>query len=236
MTEIVSLRVPDFIDSDCYSLLLSKISKEKNARIGRYHRISDAYRSLLGELLLRATICDYTGMSNDDISFVYNNYGKPSLTRDKGSPFSFNLSHSGNWVVLICSDKHLALGIDVEEIKPMNMEIAESFFCPQEYIDLIAKQGEEQLEYFFRLWTLKESYVKALGKGLSIPLDGFSLSHQSGDVWFSPEASNFHFKSFDMDEQHIISACSESDDLPNNIREITFEDLCHYFEGKNCGK
>lgn len=233
MTEIVSIRVPEFIDSDRYSLLLSKISKERNARIGRYKRISDAYRSLLGELLLRATICDYTGISNDDICFVYNNYGKPSLSKDEGSPFSFNLSHSGKWVVLICSNKHLALGVDVEEIKLMDLGIAEGFFCPQEYIDLKAKHGKEQLEYFFRLWTLKESYVKALGKGLSIPLNEFSLSYHSGDVWFSPEARNFHFKTFRMDEQHIISVCSESNDLPNNIREITFEDLCHYFDDNN---
>lgn len=101
----------------------------------------------MGELLVRAVICQNTYINNPEIDFIVDRYGKPSL---KNCPeFTFNISHSGHWVVMIWSIQQFVLGIDVEEIKPMDLGIAERFFHKTEYLDLLSRQGTEQMERFF---------------------------------------------------------------------------------------
>ncbi|WP_025689134.1 4'-phosphopantetheinyl transferase family protein [Paenibacillus zanthoxyli] len=226
--EIIALRIPEFIEQEDLELLMTKVSEEKKEKLLKYRRSEDLYRSLLGELLVRVTACQYIGCKNGALRFVFNHYGKPSLADDPG--FSFNLSHSGNWVVIIWDQRQQALGVDVEEIKPVHMEIAERFFAETEYRDLMMKQGKDRLEYFFRLWTLKESYVKAMGKGLSIPFNDFSLVQKGDNEWFSPEARRFHFKSFKADDRHSLSACAETEDIPDQFKLMPFPALCRMLE------
>ncbi|AIQ13248.1 hypothetical protein PDUR_16035 [Paenibacillus durus] len=207
---------------------MNKVSEKKRDKLSKYRRKEDLYRSLLGELLVRVTACQYIGCKNEAIRFVYNRYGKPFLAEYPS--FSFNLSHSGSWAVIIWDHRQQALGVDVEEIKPIHMEIAERFFADTEYRDLVIKQGKDQLEYFFRLWTLKESYVKAMGKGLSIPFNDFSLVQKGDNEWFSPEADRFHFKSFKADDRHSLSACAETEDIPDQFKFMSFPALCRILE------
>jgi 4'-phosphopantetheinyl transferase len=204
-------------------LFLSKVSPEKTRRIAKFMHDGDRYRSLLGEVLIRSTVIEQTGASNDQIRFVYNSYGKPSLEHDPG--FSFNLSHSGNWVVLLWDKGGPALGIDVEQIVPIDLGIAEHCFTPRENAELHSRTGRGRLEYFYRLWTLKECFVKALGKGLSMPLDAFSMIYSDRFGWFSPEAESFHFTCFFLDSTHILSACSSHGPLPGAVRMTSLDAL-----------
>lgn len=225
--EIISVRIPESIPTDVYQFLLNRIGEEKKTRILRFLHPQSAYQSLLGELLVRAVICQNTSMNNSEISFNVDRYGKPSL---KNCPeFTFNISHSGHWVVLIWSRQQFALGIDVEQIKPMDLGIAERFFHTTEYLDLLSRQGAEQMEYFFQLWTLKESYIKAEGKGLSIPLDTFSFRYRGNQIWYSPETRGYYFKTFRIDAGHFVSACSNAENLPETIKIMTYQDVCQFF-------
>ncbi|WP_379134434.1 4'-phosphopantetheinyl transferase family protein [Paenibacillus sp. sgz500958] len=225
--EIISLRIPESIPSDVYQFLLTRIGEAKKTRILRYQQTQSAYQSLLGELLVRLVICQNTSMSNPEISFHVDQYGKPSL---KNCPeFTFNISHSGHWVVMIWSSRQFALGIDVEQIKPMDLGIAERFFHKSEYLDLQSRQETEQMDYFAQLWTLKESYIKAEGKGLSIPLDTFSFRSCGNQIWHSPETRGYYFKTFRIDAGHYVSACSNADNLPETIKIMTYQDVCQFF-------
>ncbi|WP_449601890.1 4'-phosphopantetheinyl transferase family protein [Paenibacillus sp. Marseille-Q9583] len=225
--EIIALKLPEIIPTNVYQLFLTRIGKEKKTRILKYQHIRSAYHSLFGELLVRAIICHNTSINNPEIDFIVGRYGKPFL---KNYPnFSFNISHSGHWVVLIWNNQKVALGIDVEEIKLIDLKIAETFFHRTEYLDLLSKQGIEQTEYFFQLWTLKESYIKAVGKGLAIPLDNFSFHCSGTKILNSPETRGYYFKSYRIDAGHYISACSNTDTLPENIKFMKYEDLCGFF-------
>lgn len=206
-------------------LFLSKVSPDKRRKIAKFVRREDAYRSLLGDLLVRAAIIRQTHLKNHEIRFAYNEYGKPFLQGCRD--FSFNISHSGNWAVMICGKGCPCLGIDVEQIVPIDIKIAESFFSPQERMELIAKTGQAQAEYFYRLWTLKESYLKAVGKGLSMPLDSVSFTYTMEDGWHLPEAGYFHFRSFKLDHAHILSACSSTDAIPD---QPDFVSLTYLYE------
>lgn len=220
---IVALPVPIHIPPLDMGILLSKVSLEKQRRIANFRRKEDAYRSLLGELLVRLAIIRHTPLANQEIVFASNLYGKPFLQNKP--EFCFNLSHSGQWVVLICGWRSSFLGIDVEKITPMDMKLAERFFSRPEYDALLLLTGENQLDYFFHLWTLKESYMKALGKGLSIPLDSFSIARTAEGIWHCPDSTQFQFKSFKLDSAHILSACSDTAGIPDKIQYVNWECL-----------
>lgn len=221
---IEAVHVPETIEPAMAQALLSAVSAEKRQKIARFVRREDQYRSLLGDALVRSTIVRHTPLANADIRFVANDYGKPSLAGK--TDFSFNLSHSGSWVAMIWSKSPLMLGVDVERVAPIDFRIAESFFSPRENVDLAARTGEAKLDYFYRLWTLKESYIKAIGKGLSMPLGRFSLVRSEPGVWHSPEAERFRFASFELDRSHIVSACAEDAEAPAEAGIVSLADLC----------
>lgn len=226
MVSISAVQVPESIPPEQMSDWMSRISADKRRKIAKFVRQEDQYRSLLGELLVRSTIVRHTGLTNDDIRFACNAYGKPALEGD--TDFSFNLSHSGRWVVLAWSASALPLGVDVEQIAPIDFRIAESFFTSREKAELFAREGAERLDYFYRLWTLKESYIKAIGKGLSMPLDRFTIAPTEQGGWHSPEAPDYSFASFPLDADHLVAACAASDELPDCARIL---DWCSFIEG-----
>ena len=92
--------------------------------------------------------------------------------------FCFNLSHSGSRV--LCAVSPSPIGCDVELLGTVDFAIARRFFHPDECAWLLSLPESEREAAFFRLWTCKESFVKALGLGLSLPLDSFAVSFADG--------------------------------------------------------
>lgn len=175
MITIQVLKVPAALPEAYWDTFLSFVSAERRAQAARFVHQADAYRSVLGEVLTCVTLSRLTGLRKEEFSFTRNPYGKPCL-----APYpevQFNVSHSGDWVALIAGGKD-ELGVDVEKIVPIDMQIAERFFSPEENKYLAAKPADQQLHTFYRLWTLKESYIKAVGMGLSMPLDSFAILPQ----------------------------------------------------------
>ncbi len=125
-----------------------------------------------------------------DLRFEPGPFGKPALAGlGAGSDLSFNLSHSGHWVLCALA-RGRRLGVDVERERE-GMEyvaLAERFFCPRE-ISLLATGPEpETCRLFFKYWTLKEAYLKAEGSGLSISLTAMDAS-QVPDEMLGPPVS-----------------------------------------------
>lgn len=178
MVDAYILKIDTALEKEEFARLLNCVSEEKRERILRFHRSEDAQRTLLGDVLSRYALCKRFNLQNKDLVFGVNEYGKPLLPGFQDA--HFNISHSGPWVVCAVDDK--PVGIDVEIIKPMDFKIAERFFSKDEYHSLMDQPEEMKLNYFYRLWTLKESYIKAEGKGLSIPLDSFSISIGSDTI------------------------------------------------------
>lgn len=223
MHSIRILHIPRHIEPDVLNFFLAKVSQERRQKFERFLRKKDAYRSLLGEVLVRSTLTKYMGVNNQDFHFEYNAYGKPYL---KNNPeIGFNISHSGNWVVMILGNTSPNLGIDVEKIVPMDIQFATDLFTIQENQTLASLTEYNRLAYFFQLWTLKESYIKALGKGLSVPLNSFTMICKNNKDWHSPEAPEFQFKSFRIDKEHFLAACSKTNSLPNQFEHTSLNEL-----------
>jgi 4'-phosphopantetheinyl transferase len=219
---MIVLELPGKLDSDRYDYWKSKVSVQRRNQIGRFVHLEDAYRSLFGEILVRTMIRKELGYDNREIDFAKNEYGKPYLAGSDS--FSFNVSHSGKWVALIYGQGRL--GVDIEEIRPIDLTIAERFFSGEEYSDLLLRPEAERTDYFYEIWTLKESYVKALGSGLSHPLTSFSVrTHQDGTIGLTTDTEAFYFKSYDMNSAYKFSACSSHDDLPDQYIRWNVDDL-----------
>jgi 4'-phosphopantetheinyl transferase len=151
-------------------LVSAYLPDDSSKKASKFKHPVNAQRQIIGELLVRAVICNSFGLANDENLFRYSEHKKPSLKNHNN--IHFNISHSGDWVVCAVSAKEV--GIDVEKIRETNFKIARRFFSNDEVKHLFALPKNQQLEYFFDLWTLKESYLKMLGSGLTKPLSSFT--------------------------------------------------------------
>lgn len=222
MITIRMLQVPEVLPEAYWNHFLSQVSAERRAQASRFLRQADAYRSVLGEILTRVTLSKLTGLRPAELSFTRNSYGKPLLSHHSDVPF--NVSHSGDWIALISGGTD-ELGVDVEKIAPIDMQIAERFFSPMESQFLAAEPDDRRLGTFYRLWTLKESYIKAVGMGLSIPLDSFAILPDERKEWHCEQAGEYRFHSQRLDEGHMLAACSAGGELPSQPEIITLEEL-----------
>lgn len=202
------------LENDAFNSLLNYVSEDKKAQIHRFYRFEDSQRALIGNVLSRYALCKNLNIKNSDVAFGTNEYGKPFLLgADK---IHFNISHSGNWVVCAISD--YPVGIDVEIIKATDFEIAKRFFSKDEYTELKNQPNDEKQTYFFKLWTLKESYIKAVGKGLSIPLDSFTVSVENNSIINSDESlSDYSLYHSSLDSNSFYAICSKSIDSHEKI-------------------
>lgn len=193
---------------------LTYISEEKRARLHRFRHREDLIRGLMADLLLRSRIIEDLHMDNASIRFELNSYGKPRLSGV--SNYHFNVSHSGDWVVcLVDSDP---VGVDVERVQAFEDGIARSFFAEDEYRFVLngAQDKDKQLR-FYQIWTAKESYIKAVGKGLSLPLTDFSvlisegvegLKLLGGEAW---QLSSFELpRAQDTNTYYLTTCCKPS--------------------------
>lgn len=155
-----------------YERLMSRDERERHCR---FYFARDRHQYLLTRALVRTTLSRYLSLDPKALCFTKNPFGRPEVMLPHGfPPIRFNLSHTENLIVCAVA-LNAEIGVDVENIGRMSafQDIADRFFSPQE-ADAVRNAGSnEQPERFCDFWTLKESYIKARGMGLSIPLDRF---------------------------------------------------------------
>jgi len=115
--------------------------------------------------------------------FCYSDKQKPSLNHGFSNQLEFNVSHSGATAMLAFA-RGRALGVDVEQIREDfdTDAIARRFFSAHEVQQLFALDAAERHQAFFRCWTRKEAFIKAVGTGLSLPLGQFDVSLKPRDT------------------------------------------------------
>ncbi|KAB3538078.1 4'-phosphopantetheinyl transferase superfamily protein [Bacillus safensis] len=200
------------------------VSSEKRAAAERFRFLIDARRTLLGEVLVRQTIHDMYDMPMDQIVFETEGNGKP-VVRQLPS-FHFNLSHSGDWVV--CAVDDAPVGIDIEEIKPIDLAIAKRFFSADEYQDLLSQPAERQEAYFFHLWSMKEAFIKLTGKGLSYGLSSFTarLSADGQASLTLPDHETACFvQTYSLDPAYQMAVCTRKSAAAESVEKITCSDV-----------
>ncbi len=156
------------------------LSAAERSRAERFRFEKDRNRFIVSHAALREILSGYTGRDPASIEFETLAHGKPALV---DAPLRFNLSHSAE-LALVAVAAGCELGVDIERIRPqLEMEaIARRFFSERETEALLEYSEAEREPAFFRCWTRKEAYVKALGGGLTIPLASFEVSLDAGSA------------------------------------------------------
>jgi len=134
--------------------------------------------------LQRLILGQYCGVRAKDIKFVYDDHGKPQVSPDHNLiNLHFSISHSEDLALLACS-RHKPVGIDIENIRAVEDrdDIVSRFFSDIEKQAWQSIKPAERTQAFFKAWTRKEAFVKALGVGLGLDLNQFSVSFEDQDT------------------------------------------------------
>lgn len=160
--------------------LFAVLSPDERERALRFATEALTFRYVVARATLRTLLGERLVCDPASLRFDYSPNGKPSL---RGHALSFNVSHSGALAVFAFADGDVALGIDVEEVRPLSdmHDLARRFFAPEEWRALAEVDAPLQTAAFFHCWTRKEAYLKALGDGLMAPLDQFAVTLRPGE-------------------------------------------------------
>jgi len=219
------------------------LTEEERGREARFYFEQDRHRYLITRALLRTTLSRYADIPPERWKFVTNTYGRPYISNKSVTNLTFNLSHTRKLVVLAVA-RGCELGVDTEDTltRTPPLEIADRFFASEEVTSLRALPPEQRMRRFFQYWTLKESYIKARGRGLSLPLDEFAF-HFPGERQVSltlqaklqDAAENWRLWQWWVQraptsddgaappQQHMLALCAQrvSDEVPQLVlREI----------------
>lgn len=163
--------------------LVDRLYPERKSRVLAFRRREPAYTSIVAGLMLQTLVEQKLGITPQVLVLEKNENGKPTV---QGQPeFYFNLSHAGEYVVLAYGD--VPLGVDIERIRPQNLHVAKRCYTDAEYAYVVEEQSKNEdcqktsaemkgnMSRFFYLWTMKESYLKLTGDGISVPLNSFEI-------------------------------------------------------------
>jgi 4'-phosphopantetheinyl transferase len=158
--------------------LAAVLSSDETARANRFHFERDRSAFIATRGILRQLLGKYLNDRPSKVQFCYHPKGKPFLAPSaRPAPIEFNVSHS-HGLALLAFSLGSPVGIDVELIRSdvASEQLAERYFAPEEVAELRSLPFAHRPEGFFRGWTRKEAYIKALGDGLQIPLGSFRVS------------------------------------------------------------
>ncbi|MBB6714148.1 4'-phosphopantetheinyl transferase family protein [Clostridium gasigenes] len=204
------------------------ISCEKRIKVNKFVNKNDKIQTIVADILIRDQLIKKFNIRNENISFNKNTYGKPYV--EKIQNFNFNISHSGEFVVVAISEHEI--GIDIEKINSIEyFDIAKNFFSNEEVRYIICPNEQESLERFYEVWTLKEAYIKFNGKGLSIPLNSFTIffdKDNSIKVVDRNEYNNHIFNQINILPGYKLSLCRLNNESID-IKIINQNELIDYF-------
>lgn len=154
------------------------LSPDERRRADRFHAAQDARRFIVARGVLRSLLGRYTQLDPGSLEFCYGRAGKPELPApSSGDRLRFNVAHSGSFALVAVARGH-RVGVDLEALRavPELDRIARRYFSARENHELTALPPGERRAAFFRGWTQKEAFVKAIGDGLHHPIDQIEVS------------------------------------------------------------
>jgi 4'-phosphopantetheinyl transferase len=206
-------------DESLLSKLRELLTDAERTQEKRFYFADDQRRYLITRAMVRTILSRYVDVAPADWMFSTNDYGRPEVAaqHEAARDLSFNISHTKGLIALAVTRGRI-LGVDVENIqtRQVSLGIADRFFAPTEVAALAHVPTERQQDRFFEYWTFKESYIKARGMGLSIPLDefGFEFPHERGvSITIDPkqgdDPARWRFWQCRPAPEYLLALCAE---------------------------
>jgi 4'-phosphopantetheinyl transferase len=201
---------------DGYRALMSDTER---ARELKFQFAEDRKTFVLTRVLVRTVLSRYLDLEPTQWRFGTNQYGRPEIQNSAAmrEGLNFNVAHSHGLIVLAVT-AHRSIGVDVEHItqRRVSLDIARRYFAADEVAALAALPRSRQHSRFFEYWTLKESYIKARGMGLSIPLDQFAFLFPNDravelriDPALADDSKRWQFWQFHATADYLVAVCAE---------------------------
>lgn len=169
-TKVYALNIETIYDE--IESFKNKMPVERYGKMMRYRNNNDKLLLIGNEILFQYGMKQlYPDIDISDIERSADAGGKPYI--EGFTNIHFNMSHAGKYSLCAFSDKQI--GVDIELIKEIDLSIAEKFYCKEEYNEIIKQTENRRYKKFYEYWVLKESFTKAVGLGLSIPLNVFQF-------------------------------------------------------------
>lgn len=180
--------------------------------------------SSISSRISRKILSKELGILAQDLKIKRNPFGKPFL---EGQKRHFNISYSNN-MFLMATD-NAPIGVDIEHVKEIE-EINNliEHFHPKEKRSFHQTEKSKKLHSFYRLWVLKECYIKAIGKGLSCSLDSFyiRIDKASTSLICSEEKDlSWKLKSYSIPGEYALAICARHDEFPREFINLSVNDL-----------
>lgn len=209
MINLYYTKLESNFSNELFDLYLNELSISFRKNIMKRLMIQDRLTALFGKLLLLHGLKKYGYEKKDMDRLSYNTYGRPFID----SHIDFNISHSD--AIVICAISFVSrVGIDIEKIRDIKVDDFDRIFTESE-LNLL-KKSTNCIKDFFRLWTIKESIIKADGSGLSTPLNTIRIYKDyailKNKKWF--------LKSIYIDNQYQTHLAIEKSDLEIQIQYI----------------
>lgn len=237
---LLNLRcVNKFVMDICTEL----ISDERRKKAFRFDKADDQKRSIMAAVLLNFGLWKEYGNKIELIKLKYTKYGKPIAMNNY---CYFNLSHSGCWVCCVISE--LPVGIDVQEVQKVNSELYKLCLTSNE-LSFFSRGEQNNIEEFIKVWTIKESYMKMIGRGLDTEINHIGTRYVS-DVQGADNTkkSKLYFVNdihdaiptgyainTKIDDTYFLSVCLPYkirliNELNIDIKEVCFEDMKNWIQ------
>jgi len=203
-THLYLVKALDSIDDHLINKAISFLPPDIRKKIKSFYHIEDSIRSLLGYMMLKKVFPQFDQYTN---SLSFTKYGKPFIQNQ--DLFHFNISHSKSWVVLAVSKDEI--GVDIEYIKPVCFDTMKGALTEEEYTKLQSLPNYEAVKCFYKIWTVKESFLKMIGIGLSL-----SPNHLQTNVYIEEptilldgKQQNVMIQTFQIESNYQISVCGK---------------------------
>lgn len=217
------INTKQFEDEYVYKKSFDSVSTYRQQKIAHLKNAEDKKRSLAAAIALNAALKEY-GLEERMMEYELGKQGKPYF---RNYPeIHFSLSHSGDYA--ICSIGAHEVGNDIERVRSGKEKVTQRFFAKEE-LDWIFDAPNDIDNRIFRIWTMKESFLKVTGHGISLPLNNFAiLMRANNDVQIRQNINDkTHYikeyimpDAFNESDDYKISVCSEAMVFSETLRPI----------------
>lgn len=203
---------------------ISLIHSDLREKITKHKFFEDQWHAMVSSFSIKHILSQELEIAPDALNIELNAFGKPLLS---GHQKFFNISHSKG-ISLLATDE-TPVGVDVEYMKRINdFESLIPHFSEIEKKEFYLRDKPAQEKFFYELWVLKESYVKAIGKGLSCPLHSFTIGVNDeipSVIQSAEEEGMWFFKRYSLLDNYIGAVCAQHTDFPQEPITIQAEEI-----------
>ncbi|MDC3412618.1 4'-phosphopantetheinyl transferase superfamily protein [Aquibacillus sp. 3ASR75-11] len=210
-----------------YRKAIKKIPGSEISRLQKYHHPQDRNNSLLGLLLSQKLNEDYL---KQPVEISRDDKNRPYISNPYQFGGDFNISHSNFWV--ICSiTKDGKVGVDIEKRLRTDLSISKEFMSNEELKQFNKLVPKDQQDIFYKLWTLKESFVKATGEGIKYPMKNITFDIPlllKNKICVKSNYRQFldwGFENYYLGSDYQVSLCSNNRFFPSRIKIVLQQSL-----------